>query len=398
MAKKPRVKAKAVKATSAQSKPGGLQLSAAQRKAYNTAYSASYKQGEAALTAQYKAASRARAAAAVARNQAQQIAFRRAAISVAAQSLRRARLSAAASMQKTAAASHARARTAAIAAYAVSQSLRQAKLAHQNAALKQRVYADFERHMTILGRAQYVAGGEKVFAHEAVMRTLTTAEALGIQQIAFARAAKTAKKAAARTPAAFNRTTASPAVKAANQLQSKAAQTRIKATARAAGLAAAQSVKPVAKAPRTAPKPARLHPLGYLRGFGSPDGEDCLPASVANHLLTNMGVRLSAREYAELVHKLAGIGEIRDALEFLGRSPPWNDGAPLLTGYALVPFNPARVLVIGYDSQEGRHAAVSAGNGNVASWGEVLPLAETLAEDAVVEEAWDLLWVRHRPL
>ena len=398
MAKKSKVKAKATKATVAKAKPGGLQLSAAQRKAYNSAYSASYKTGEAALTAQYKAASKARVAAATARNQAEQIAFRRQAIANAAQSLRRSRLSAASSMQKVAAASHARARTAAIAAFAVSQSLRQAKLAHQNAALEQRVYADFERHMTILGRAQFVAKGEKAYAHEAVMRTLTTAEALGIEEVAFARAAKTAKRAVARTPAAYKRKTESPAVKAANQAQNKAAQTRIKATARAAGLAAAEAVPPVKKAPRTAPRPARLHPLGFMHGFGDPDGEDCLPASVANHLLLDLGVRLASREYDELARKLAGTGEIKDALDLLAKSPPWNDGAPLLVGYGQVPYNPARVLVIGYDSQEGRHAAVSAGNGNVVSWGEVLPLAETLAEEAVVEEAWDLLWVRHRPL
>jgi hypothetical protein len=404
VAKKAKVNPKATKATAATAKPRGLQLSAAQWRAYDSAYTAAYKSGEAALTAQYKASNAAaaakRVAAATARYQAAQIAYRRQAIASAAQSLRKYRLGAATSMQKVAAASHQSASTAAIALFAVSQSLRQAHLAHQNAALVSRVYADFERHLQILGRKQYVAKGEKVFAHDAVMRTLTTAQALGIEQVRFSQAVSTAKAATAYVykPAAYKAYTSTPAQKAANQVVAKAAQTRIKATAKAAGLAAAEAVTPVKKAPRTAPRPAGLHPLGFMHGFGNPDGDDCLPASVANYLLLDLGVRLTAREYAELVHKLSFDGEIEDALESLSLCPPWNDGAPLLAKYSRVPYNAARVLLVGYDSQKGRHAAVSAGNGNVVSWGEVLPLAETLAEDAVVEEAWDLLWVRHRPL
>lgn len=414
MAKKTKAKAKAAQATVAKAKPKGLQLSAAQWKAYDKAYAAAYKSGESALTAQYKAADaaskaastaayKARVAAATARYQAEQIAYRRQALNNAAQSLRKYRLGAASSMQRVAAASHQAASTAAIAKFAVSQSLRQAKLGHQNAALVNRVYADFERHVQTLGRLQYVAKGEKVFAHDAVMRTLTTAQALGIEEIRFAQAVKTAKAATSSVtsvnPGGVKKKaytyTETPAKKAANQSVAKAAQARVRASAKAAGLAAAESVTPVKKAPRTAPRPGVLHPLGFMHGFGSPDGLDCLPASIANHLLLDRGVRLNEQQYAELVRKVHDDGEIEDALKSLSAGPLWG-GDPLLAGYGRVPWNPARVLLTGYDSQEGRHAAVSAGNGNVVSWGEVLPLAETLADGAEVEEAWDLLWVRNR--
>lgn len=353
-------KAPVTKKTGTSSVTKGLQLSAAQWKAYGAAYSTSAKAGYASLALQQ----------------------RRAAFSMAVQNVIASRLSAAHKLRKIAAAQHSVARTAAIAAFAARQSYRQSRLAHQNAALQQRVFADYERHVQAASRAQYAYKGEKAYAHAAVMRTMTTVQATSYETAVWARAVKVAR-------AASNSTVRQPASAAL-----KADLANIRANAQAAALAAARATPKG----RTAPRPARLHPLGFMHGFGDPGGYDCLPAAVANHLLLDLGVRLDARQYSALVHVCGETGEVEEALFSLSRYTPWDLSAPLLTGYAPVPWNPARVLLVGYDSQEGRHAAVSAGNGNVVSWGEVLPLAETLADGAVVEEAWDLLWVRHRPL
>ncbi|HVT97637.1 MAG TPA: hypothetical protein VHE33_09025, partial [Acidobacteriaceae bacterium] len=356
-------------------KPKGLQLSAAQWKAYGAAYSASAKAGYATLAAQNRAI----------------------ALHNAANTLQASRLQAALSLQKKVAVAHANARTAAIASYAASQTYRQSILAHQNIALKTRIYADFERHVLLAGRLQYIYQGEKVYAHNAVMRTLTSQQALNTEEQRFARASKTAK-AAARSVAPGK---ASTGAKSAQALADKAAVNTIKAQAKAAGMAAALAVPPApkkktaAKKSRTAPRPQTLAPLKFLHGFGNPDGEDCVAAAIANHLLCDKGIRLSPAQYLALTETVPDGSSIEDALFRVMVSPPWKDG-PNLIGYCEVPFCPSRVLVLGYEAEEGPHAAASVGNGFVLSWGEVLQLKATQAAGAQIEECWNLAWIRHR--
>lgn len=330
--------------------PKGLQLSAAQWKAYNLAYNAS-------ASAQ----------------------FRQLAIQSAAATLRQSRLTAAYKTGKAAAAAHAVARTAAIAAFAAKMSYQQSKLAHQNIALAQRVAADYQHHVRTAARLQYIYKGEKAYAHQAVLNTVTSAQALTFEQARFAQAAKAAKSALRSTlPAQPN-----PA--------RTAAVAKIQANAKAAALRAARATP----AGRTAPRPDRLRTPAAVHSFGNPEGRDCVAAAIANHLLFQRRYRLTRQRYADLAATLGDAPTLTDALTTLMRRPPWAVG-PRLVSVRPAGRSTGRVLVLGFAAELGPHAACDTGHG-IASWGDVLPLADVMAPGAQVEETWDLLWVLPRP-
>lgn len=341
----------AVKKPKQKSAPTGLQLSAAQWKVYSAAYSAAASAG-----------------------------FRQLALQNGARSLRQSRLKAAATTQAKARAAHQRARTAAIAAFAVSQTYRQSKLGHQNTALRNRIYADYQRHILTAGRLQYVYKGEKAYAHTAVMRTLTSAQALTAEQALINKAAKTAKTATApRAPATSPR---SPQVAA------------IQANAKAAALAAARATPKG----RTAPRPAKLGSLcnsRHRRWFGDPQGYDCVAAAIASSLLHDTGHALSAQAYESLEDALGGEPTIAHALNRVREDgplflPPWT-----LRGYECdIPALAAAGNVIGFQTTRGPHAALFLGAGLIASWGEVLQLAQVITPGTGIEESWDLDWER----
>jgi hypothetical protein len=344
----------AKKATSSTSKPKGLQLSAAQWKAYNAAYTASAS-----------------------------AAYRKQAIQSAAQSLRQARLSAAYSIAKKTAAAHAAARTAAIAAQAVAMSYRQSVLAHQNAALQARVYADFQKHVQAAARLQYVYKGEKAYAHEAVMRTLDTSQAVSVETARFAAAVKSAKAATASTAQV---PTAN--AKAAASLASAA----IQANAKAAAIAAARAT-PVG---RTAPRPDAAvagnwqEPPFCGAWRGDPFGSDCVAAAVANHLLYSRRCYLADPEYLTVMRAAGAAPELGQALERVSlRLLP--DFPVRLASYEPV----TGVLagdIIGFATPKGPHAALYLGDGQIASWGEVIALGEVMLPETAVEEAWQITW------
>lgn len=332
------------------SAPRGLQLSAAQWKAYGAAYSAT----SAAL-------------------------YRKLAIQNAASNLRQSRLSAAYKLAKITAASHAAARTAAIAAFAASQSYRQSRLAHQNAALRQRVFADFERHLLQAARLQYIYKGENAYRHNAVMRTLTSAQALSAEQARFGQAAKAAK-AAIRSAAPG----AAPSPQRAAQVAA------VQAQARAAALAAARATPKG----RTAPRTVHLRRPARARSFGDPAGYDCVAAALANHLLFKRGYRLPARQYRELAAALGEAPSLAGALELVMNRPPWAHGPQLV---AAVPAqrSAGKAVVVGFQAHRGPHAACDTGHG-IATWGDILPLADVMVPGTDIEETWDLLWVLPR--
>jgi hypothetical protein len=401
MAPKPKAPVKAPQPTKHTAAPTGLQLSAAQWKAYNAAYNAY-------ATAAYRTLA---------------LAQRRAALSAAVLNLRKSRLSAAYSMAKITAASHAVARTAAIAAFATRMSYRQSVLAHQNAALRNRVYANFEHHMALAGRAQFVYKGERVYAHTAVMRTLTTRQATTIEQALFAKAVKTAKRATASTTTAPSAATkliqagaraaglaaaeALPgpqltARQKAHNTASKHAKATASATAKATAArnraAKKKGVKTVASAPRTAPRPDGTAAAeswqespwcGAWRG--DPDGYDCVAAAVANQLLFSQRLYHSDVQYTVLKEELGyapsiarALGYVEDHWQFVG----W----PRLDGHEPVLFDavPQAGEIIGFTTRKGPHAALYLGNGLIASWGEVLLLDDVMTGE--VEEAWTLTW------
>lgn len=349
----PRTAAKKTKQASA---PAGLQLSAAQWQAYSAAYSAAASAG-----------------------------FRRLAIQNGAAQLRQNRLKAAATLQKITAVSHQKARTAAIAAFAVSQTYRQSLLAHQNVALQQRIFADYERHILLAGRLQFVYKGEKVYAHTAVMRTLTSAQALTAEQALFNNAAKTAKTA---IRSATPRGKTSP--------RNSAQVAAIQANAKTAALAAARATPKG----RTAPRPAKLGPLCNPRSvglFGNPKGYDCVAAAIATHLSFTTGYDLSDTEYEYLVLTLGPAPAIEDALRTVHElPPPWAEEAPRLVHYEpVVPAHGTR-LVAGFATEKGPHAALLMSDLLIASWGELLPLEAVMLPGTGIEEAWNLVWKRGR--
>ncbi len=364
MAPKPKAKSKAKQPPKQKAAPKGLQLSGAQWKAYNAAYNSAASAGFKTLALQQ----------------------RRQAFQAAVNSLIGARLQAAHKLQAVTAKQHAVARAAAIAQFAVAQSYRQSKLAHQNAALQQRIFADYERHIQLTARAQYAYKGEKAFTHTAVLRTLTVEQATEAMTAAWAKAAKAAKKASAST---------------VNQPASAAfrlAEQTVLGNARTAGLAAAAKVpKPpapkVSRAPRTAPSPSGVFPA-WTQGkwHGNPEGRDCIAAAVANSLHFSQGLYITDSWYDALADV---IGYARPSLYHGLLRVMHRDASPvqLETFKTVDPVNAAPGHVIGFDTTDGiAHAALLLAGGLIASWSDTYFLADVAGGE--IDEAWELTWVQ----
>ncbi|HEY1700859.1 MAG TPA: hypothetical protein VGG75_14205 [Trebonia sp.] len=362
MAPKAKVKAKGVVTPKNNAAPTGLHLSAAQRKAYNATFTASATAGFQKLA----------------------LAQRRQAIANAAQVLRNSRLQAAATVQQKASAAHQAARTAAIARFAAQQTYRQGRLAHQNAALQARLFADYERHIQVAARLQFAYKGEKAYAHEAVMRTLTTAAATSIEEALFARAAKTAKKAVSTVG---NPQSSSPAA-----VNARLGAAQVIASAKAAALAAARATPAGRTAPR--PGPVKLRAPGMYKWRGDPDGYDCVAAAIMNSCQQATGYRFSDVKYMVLAAELGQWPEgppIEDALKYVKNN--WEIlGAPRLVSYEPVPVHARDHCVTGFATENGSHAALMSGPRYVISWGQLLLLDDVILPGTEVEEAWALLW------
>lgn len=357
MAPKAKVAAKGVVTPKNTAAPTGLHLSAAQRKAYNAAFTASATAGFQKLS----------------------LALRRQAIANAAQVLRNSRLSANASIQKKAAATHAAARTAAIAAFAAQQTFRQGQLAHQNAALQARLLADYERHVQIAARLQFAYKGEKAFAHEAVMRTLDTSQAVSIETARFAQAVKGAKKAIA--------TVGNPQSSSPTAVNARLGAAVVIANAKAAALAAARATP----AGRTAPRGLKAFPVKAEHGWaGTEDGYDCVAAAIASSCQQLTGIRLNNSEYAALAAELGPAPSVGDALDYV------KENFVVIGRFRLTGYEPVGTVfagnVVGFQAERGPHAAMYLGTGRVASWGEEFFLNDVMLPGTLLEEAWDLTW------
>jgi hypothetical protein len=346
MAAKPKAAAKSGKAAAApkgsvKGKSAGTSYTTAQWNAYNKAYSSAAK-----VTSQ------------------------RIAMSAAAKGFQKGRLQAYASTVKKYQVATAKARKASVAAYAAEQSLRQARLAKQNTALRNRVSANTTRLTTLLGRAQFAQAGERKYVTRAVLRTVTDAQAMSHERQVFAAASRIAKGAA------------KPAKPATRKPASARNSAQVRAAATAAGRRAAQSVKAAPKASKT--RSAALPEAFSSRGEWITAGNDagagtCIAVAVANHRFIATGYRMTDAEVLEL-HEMAGVKPripdvLRAAQELYGIAY-----ARIPAGYGL------EFTVAGYPSEYGDHCAVTVPDGKVISWGEVIPLAETL------EEAWAIRW------
>lgn len=351
VSKKSKVAPKA-KATSKNksSTPRGLQLSAAYFRAYNAAYNAAANARRTQI-----------------------------AINSAATRFRQGRLQ---SYHKTAAkydAARRMANRAAVAAYAVRQSYRQAQLAHQNAALKSRVYADMRQHVTILGRLQYAQGGEKAYVKKALQGTVTQGQAVSYEKKRFAQASKIARKATGKKPA-----------------KSKHPFTaRQKASIKAAGTAAAAKV-PKSYVKRTAAMPVLSRRRIPARGHwhGKPGKPNCVPTALLNAMQEQAGYRPRGIRGWVLTRRLdracKGGVTIEEGMEILSVLLQEGDHPVRLHDYeqVVVPAHLGELPghVIGYESEYGPHAVLSLSGRLVISWGRELDF------DGAAEEAWYLTW------
>jgi hypothetical protein len=353
MAAKSTVQAKSKVTTKAKATPKGLVLSTAQWKAYNTAYNA--------------AASAART----------KIAFQ-----AASNRFRAYRLASAYASMKTAAASRGAAQAAAIAAHATRMSWVQSRLGHQNAALQARIENQMYTHASIAGRLQYVQGGERAYAHLAVMRTVDESQANAYESHVFATINKTAKKA--------GKSTLNTGVK--TQI-SRAQSAAIAKAGNTAGLAAAAKVRTAPRRPRNS---VNLAEIDFAHEWAGTETEPlCVPYAIANHLLYSRGttgIRLSSRDVDELARMAGPEPMIEEAL-WQAWLAGWPAGRNVrLANYRRVEDGGLRSalvmspLVIGYETAFGDHCALSLPGGQVVSWGSV----EKLKAD--VEEAWELTW------
>ena len=399
--------AKGKVASKVRGRPKGLQLTTAQAAAYNKAFNA---------TAQRLA------------NAARIRAF--------ATGLRKYRLQAANSTVRQYNVYRANAQAAAVAAHAASMSLRQSKLAHQNAALVQRIGADAFRHTTLLGRAQFAQAGVKAYAHAAVMHTITQKQAVAIETKFLNKVVKTAKKAAGRkrgrpkgTP--LSKAIARAATRAGQQAAAKVPGTRGRpkgsgkggattAKAKAQNIktnqaAAASSKKAAPKAAKTRTAPvnwamaAAAHAQAMYSGHAavnSPPSQkslldiewvgdeitpNCVIVAIANHLLWAKQVRVDDNDLKELAMEVPEEPTIEEVLWHC-----WKTGWPASHRGRLVDYREItddlerEGVVVGYDAMTDDgwqpHCALSRPRSRVVSWGKERD------RESLVEEAWELTW------
>lgn len=402
------------KATVVKAKPKGIQLSAAQWKAYNKSYTSS-------MSAQ--------------------------ALTSASNRFRKYRLKAAIATQASYARLNRSVQAAAVAAYATRRSYIQSVDGHQNAALRSRIEIDMYNHQNALGRLQYAQGGEKKYVARAVARTVDDAQARAHEETVIAAAARI-RKAALKSVSAKKKPVykksknskvnaianaagmkAAAAVKGSGQggsakagsakagsakaptAKAKAATQKASATAKASAHAtASKSAKAAVAKPKgrtaAAGKPGYKND-GFLKydtyntWLGKPDTPICVPVAIANHMLYTTGLRMTEAFLGRFAFHCGHNPTIEQALQalksltrnnvdsFMFWYSPVKDAAKYeLCEYAKVParYAHSQGLVVGYESEYGPHAALSLGNGTVVSWGQEIP------NDADIEEAWMIDW------
>lgn len=405
-------KAKAGKATGkARGRPRGLQLSAAQAKAYNKAFSATARKlGQAAKVRAF------------------------------ATGLRKYRLQAANNTVKAYGRARATAQAAAVASHASSQSLMQSKAGHQNLALQARIGAAAFRHATLLGRAQFAQAGVKAYAHSAVMRTVTQKQAVNIETKFLSKVLKNARK-AAKTGRRPTGTPLSKAITAAAKAAGNAAAAKAKggaapsgrgrgrpkgtaragtaktkvvaANAKASAKAAAASKKAPAKVAKTRTAPnfaaqaaAYAHMSGYAgmstkppkvvttsrqEWVGDEITPNCIVTAVANSILRVKSVIVSEKELKELT-EMAGPEPTIEEVLWQVYLTGWPGHSAHLTNYREVGEwrEEEEGLVIGFEvnTDDGwkDHCSLSLADNRVISWGEEQD------RESLVEEAWELTW------
>lgn len=392
----------------ARGRPKGLQLSAAQGKAYRKAFNATTQKLQHAALLHSRAAG-----------------------------FRKYRLQAALTTVRKYNQVKAAAQTASVSAYAKRRSWATSKMAHQNSALQVRLGQRAAHQITVTARLQYAQGGEKAYAHRAVMRTVTNAQAMSHEAKILARIIRHTKRAARSTlPKTPNSKIGAAARKAGLAAAAKVPKAKTSAkssgakkTARAGPSghkAVASKTKAAHKAASASPKApvhsaktraAPAHPLAFAawaqamtartmavtaapevktevtpQWVGDETTPNCIVTAVANHMKASKIIHATDKELAELA-ELAGPEPTIEEVLWQAWRTGWPGHGAHLANYREVPdgYLDEPRLVIGFEvlTDDGwkDHCALSREDYRVVSWG-----AERDRE-SLVEEAWDLTWL-----
>jgi hypothetical protein len=121
----------------------------------------------------------------------------------------------------------------------------------------------------------------------------------------------------------------------------------------------------------------------------------CGPVAVANSLLAATGVEVSNGDIERLYRAAGGHGDSGADLEdLLAVAAAEGLAGCLLAGQTVIPAGtsviaPGLVLLLSLNDVPVWHAAATAADGRVISWGETTTISEMSAR---VEDAWSLTW------
>lgn len=370
-------------ASKAKAKPSGLAaLSAQQRAAYTKAYTAS-----------------------IAKSQ----------LAAAANRYRASRLAAASRAIKRAKSASSQAAAGKVAQFAISMSARQAVLGKQSSALRARINANLKTATSRYDKLQSTAAYDSKTAAAAIMKTVTSSQAVSHEKAVEAAAAKVQSKSkkTAKSKAKSSAATAAATkagLAAASKVKSSASSSStVKGTVHQ-GSSSVRTVKSSsAKASQSSKKSAvsKVSPVarGAAKGtqnvrilatsdddawFGAEHTDDCVAAAIANHMLYVDGIRPTRQQVAELTALLGYAPTIRRGLRVaasMARRGAW----PAIPRFAPnVTSEPLPGMIVGYEAltDEGYkpHAALLVGDFTVISWGDEYAL------DTEVEESWVVRW------
>jgi hypothetical protein len=137
---------------------------------------------------------------------------------------------------------------------------------------------------------------------------------------------------------------------------------------------------------RTAPGSAPSLNQTWVTAGNDLGEKNCVAVALANHLLYRTGYRVPD-SMVEWLGKY-WTKTIQDALERIDSDNVWKPA--YVTEYGMVhPLDAEPGMVIGYETQQGSHAALLLPGNMVVSWGEVVPL------EAEIDEAWEITWTNH---
>lgn len=151
--------------------------------------------------------------------------------------------------------------------------------------------------------------------------------------------------------------------------------------------------KQPAPAKKKTAQPAKLSgaPLGvrWLTGIGD-ERNVCAATAVGNSLLSVLGVRPSDRDIERLYRAAGGHGDSGVPVEaVLAAAAAGISGCRIASWRPATSPEDASLLLLSLDATPDLHAVAHLGGGEVATWGDGVPLTDLSAE---IIGAWHLAW------